>query len=767
MTLDAADRLYRNAARQVVTAGLVTISIWLAGAMSAQGMLSAATPESRKGDMLEEIVVTARKREESRQDVPLSVAAISADQLEAQGTRQVSDLTNKLPNFLVQTGTVNSLTSVTVRGIEASVRNAGFQSSVSFYVDGIYQGRPANFNQDLLDIERVELLLGPQGTLFGENTIAGVMNIVTQRPSAKLEGFAAVQAGNYGFTDVRASVNLPLDSRWAMRLSGSVSDRDGYQKNELTGKAQGNLHRGSGRVQLLGKFDATDVLVVADYQKADERPQAPEFTEPATTAGVPNFSGPPFTISQDPDTSRVERKGLAVKVDHRFAQSGTLSSVTSWKKTGSDDAFDQDLGPDPRIRSNIYNNENERLISQEFRYESDQQSALRYTLGAFYLDDRVELNRLFDYPPPLILLGPLGALHFQIPSYSRLESKSYAAFGNLEYDIRPNLIASVGLRYSKDKQDVDWKQNEILLALGGVTSAALAQQILGPGHNGFLIANAPTYTDSREDSSVSGTATLTYKFDDQRLAYLRYARGTKSGGFNLEPLPDPLPPSRAFGPEKLDAYELGLKSQWLDKRLLANIAFFYEDYSDLQRVDVIPVLPAGFTRVIRNAGKVEVKGAEIEVDAVPVSGLTIRASYGYAQAKYKEFRTLSGTDLSGQPLGGVPKWNATLGVNYTHPISGSLALFADASADFRGKRLLGPSDATAVSVDGYEVVDARLGVTTTDGSWEVAAWAKNLTDKLYVTFRTGGNDFFPSGEGVAYGLPRMYGVSVRYNFGAH
>jgi iron complex outermembrane receptor protein len=760
--------------RNGIGESVLTRSGYLAAAVTAALMAVPAEPAhaadapatARKAEALEEVVVTARRRVESRQDVPLSVAAVTGEQIEAHGVRQVVDLTNKLPNFLMQTGTLAGYTTVTVRGIDASVRNAGFKPSVSFYVDGIYQGRPANFNQDLVDLERVELLLGPQGTLFGNNTIAGVVNLVTRRPTNDVEGFATLSLGNYRLKDFRGSVNVPINEVWALRASGAIADRDGFQNNLFTGRAQGDLHRGSGRVQLLGRLAATDVLVIADYQRVNERPQAVEYTRSATAAGVPNFVGQPYTIAQDPSRSEIERKGLAVKIDHRFQDGGTLSSVTSWKRTGADERFDQDYSADPRISSNIFNDESERLIAQEFRFESNQAAPFRYTVGAFYLDDRVRLDRDYDYPPPLILLGGLGALHFNIPTLSVMDSKSYAAFGNAEYDLLSKLTVGAGIRFSKDDQDVRWSQSELLLAQGGVTSAALARQIFGPSRSGLLVANAPLYTDTRTDNSVSGTATVSWNFDSERRAYLRYARGTKSGGFNLEPLPDPLPPTRAFGPEKLDAYELGFKSQWADRRLLANVAVFFQNYSDLQRADVIPLQPAGQTRIIRNAGKVEVKGAEVELAAVIVSGLTARATYGYAQAKYKSYVLNNGTDLKGQPLGGVPRWNATAGLTYTHPVSAGWSLVGDGSIDLRGRRLLGPSDATSVTVDGYNVLDARLGLVSSDGAWELALTGRNLGQSRYVTVRSGGNDFYARGEAVAYGEPRMWGFNVRRNFGS-
>lgn len=739
-----------------------------AGGSSAEEQVNA----ENQAIVLEEVIVTARKREESLQDVPISVSVISSEQLAAQNIQRVMDLTNKLPNFLMVTGGVTGLTNVAVRGVEVNVRNAGFNPSVSFYVDGVYQGRPLNFNQDLVDVQRVELLLGPQGTLFGQNTIAGVVNIVTRRPQKDFDAFAEVKYGKYDYRDVRGSINMPIVSeRFYARLSGAVTERDGYQRNLFTAKAHGNVDRKNARVQLLGDFDRTQILLTGDYQRADERAATGEYVEyvQVTTAGIPNdflIAPRPLEISQNPSTTDVARDGVALNIDHAFGGGGTLSSITAWKESSADDVFDQDFQSDPRIRADVYNNESQKLFSQEFRFESSQERRARYTLGASYLKDEVKQDRAFDFPAPFVLLGGLGAQHFQVPAFSSLESDSLAAYGNVDFDISKSITLGAGLRYSQADQATRYRQAELLIAQGGVPSTALARSVFGPSRTGFLIANPPDYTDKREDDSVSGTFTATYRFDDERQVYARLARGTKAGGFNLEPLPDVVPANREFGPEELDSYELGLKSQWFGRRLVVNAAAFLQRYRDLQRADVIPLQPAGQTRVVRNAGEVEVSGGELVFAAVLAKGLELRGSFGYAGAEFVEFTTLSGQDLSGQKLSGIPAWNASAGISYARPLTGNLAWFVDVSADIRDRRLLGEADSTAVSVNGYTVADARIGVRGPGGRWEASLWGTNIFDELYVTARSNGNGFYPNADAVTFGPPAMFGATVRYQFGS-
>jgi iron complex outermembrane receptor protein len=413
----------------------------------------------------------------------------------------------------------------------------------------------------------------------------------------------------------------------------------------------------------------------------------------------------------------------------------------------------------------VLNHETQKLFSQEFRLESDPAKRLSYVAGLYYLHDMVKLTRNYDYRPPFVILGALGNLGLGINSYSELETNTYAAFGNVQYDILDNLELSFGLRYSGEQMRTLYDQAEFFRTLGLPTNQVLP---LGPT-GGVLIANAPRYEDDRSDALWSGTATLTYHFDDERMIYARYARGTKSGGYNLEPLPNPLPPDRSFARETLDNYEVGAKTQWWDNRLRLNLTAFYQQYHDLQRADLIPIEIApgvfGATRVIRNAAEVEAKGVEVSAEVAPIEGLTLHASYGYSSATYTEFVLLNGTDLSGTDLTGVPKWNASIGADYVHPVGNGFLLFAGASADIRGKRLLGQADAVALGVAGYHVINGYVGFGPETGRWELRAWANNLTDERYVTVRGALTDFY-NADLVGYGMPRTFGVSLKFRFGS-
>lgn len=739
----------------------------------AQPALAQDNDKPEASTSLSEVVVTARKREESLQDVPVSVGAVDQKQLEKYNLVQVLDLTNKLPNFIMPTAVVNSVTDVSVRGINVSVRNAGFNPSVSFYVDGVYQGRPANFNQILLDVERVELLLGPQGTLFGNNTIAGVVNIVTQKPQATPGGFVRLGVGNYNMYEAEMSADMPINDHFFTRLSGIIQQRDGYQENLFTGKDQGNLNRGALRWQGMYQGERTTARVMLGYQAGDERPAVQEYIEQGASVFVANppfdngFNAAPdsFDLLQDPSTSEFSRFDATLDIRHELTPDLSLVSITGYKNTDANDFFDQDFAADPRLRSDVLNHETQYLLSQEFRLESDPSKRLSYVAGLYYLHDMVKLTRDYNYRPPFIILGALGNLGLGIDSYSELETDTYAAFGNVQYDILPNLELSAGLRYSGESMRTLYDQAEFFRVPNLPTNVVLP---LGPT-GGVLIANAPRYEDDRSDGLWSGTATLTYHFDDARMIYARYARGTKSGGFNLEPLPNPLPPDRSFDKETLDNWELGAKTQWWDNRFRLNLTGFFQQYHGLQRADLIPIEIApgvfGATRVIRNAAEVEAKGVELTAELVPVDGLTLSAAYGYSSAKYVEYILLNGSDLSGTDLTGVPKWNAQLAADYVRPIGSSFVMSAGVSADFRGERLLGQTDAVAVGVAGYHVINAYLGFGPDSGRWELRAWANNLSDELYVTSRGALTDFY-NADLVGYGLPRTFGLSLRFRFGS-
>lgn len=730
----------------------------------------AAAPGA-EASRLEEIVVTARKRDESLQDVPVSVAAVTAENLEDYRIREVRDLTNKLPNFMMPVVGFNNQ-SVSIRGVDVGVRNAGFNPSVSFYVDGVYQGRPSNFNQMLVDVDRVEVLLGPQGTMFGNNTIGGVVNIVTPRPTQEAASFVRAGAGNYNLRELEFLGNGALTDSVAGRFTFSRHWRDGYQENLHTGQDHGNLDRWAARGKLLWTGERASVMFTGGYQTADERPATREYIDdgPSGFPGDPPFdsgftSAPqPFAFLQDPSRTEVERASAVLNVDYRLNDSWDLIAISAFNQTDADDLIDNDFAADQRLRADVTNKETQDIFSQEVRLESDPAERVSYTLGLYYLRDRVELDRDFDFPPPFEILGPLGENWLAVVSYSRLETDSISGFGNIDFDILPDLEASVGIRFSSDDMDTVWDQAEVFRELGMPTNEVLP---LGP-EGGLLVSNAPRYTDERSDELWSGTLTLSYFPSDAHMIYGRYARGTKSGGFNLEPLPAPVPPDRGFDNEYLDNYEVGFKTEWLENRLRFNLTAFISNYYDLQRADLIPLEIApgvvGNTRTIRNAAEVEVKGGEALLEFEPAEGLRLRASYGRADAKFVEYNLLSGEDLTGQPLSGVPRWNATFDAAYTRVLPNGMRIRAGLAAEFRGERRLGTSDITAVAVDGYEVLNTQVAILPASERWELNFWGNNLTDELYVTQRGGTSEFYTA-EMVAFGVPRTYGANLTVHFG--
>ena len=734
-------------------------------------MIAGEAADAADASGLTQIIVTARKREESLQDVPASVAAVSEAQLENYSLDKIEDLTNKLPNFVIPAGIPMSLTDVSVRGVNTAVRNAGFTPSISFYVDGFYQGRPANFNQMLFDLARVELLLGPHGTLFGNNTIAGVVNIVGQEPTNETYGRARVGIGNYDLRELELMGNVALSPEISARIATLVQRRDGYQENVETGLSHGNLDRGAVRLQLEYDDGRTSALLRLGYQEGHERPVVQEYVASGVSPfpAVPPFdngfqrSSRPFQIAQDPSTTSFLRRDISLTLDHELTPALSLVSLTGYKHTDAEDFFDNDFATDQRLRADIRNAETQRIFSQELRLESDPAKRLSFVAGGYFLSDRVELDKAFDYRPPFVIFGALGELGLGIDSFSKVETTSLAAFGNVEYDIAEGLELSAGLRYSHEKTDAIYDQVELFRAPGLPTNKVLP---LGPT-GGVLIANAPRYEDERSDDLWSWTTTLTYHIDRDRMVYGRYARGTKSGGFNLEPLPNPLPVDRSFNKETLDNYELGVKTQWLDRRLRFNLTAFLQRYHDLQRADIIPIEIApgivGATRVIRNAAEVESKGLEISAELLPLDGLLLYGTYGFAQAKFVEYTINSGADLSGLPLTGVPRWNAAAGVEYSFHVGDSLRISSGIAGEFRGDRKLGLADAVAVGVKGYTVLNAHLTVKPDRGAWSVNLWANNLADALYVTSRGAATDFYRA-DVVGFGTPRTYGASLTVNF---
>ena len=711
-------------------------------AVGASLVASPASAQAANDDatMVETIVVTARKRAENLQEVPVSVTALSGADLERRGVDNAAELQYTVPN-LTLSATDDLNPNFIIRGINSGARNVGFESSLGLYVDGVFLGRTSAFTQGVTDIERIEVLRGPQGTLFGKNTTSGAINIVTQRPTESVAGKLFVEAGNYGIRKTEGDLRGPIiEDKLLGKVSFFTSERDGYLKN-LRSSGQGPKRLDTeevwgGRGELLWRAsEETEVSLKGDYARNSQN-----LADGEILVGPGAVAGPRTVDVNRPNRERRTIGGVSLTATHDMDAGQELVWISAYRKLkyGFPSA-DLDDTPQDLLVTNYLDDLDQ--YSHEVRLQSSGDGPFTYVAGlyAFRQTGNSARRATFGSDTPFegVFLG----------TRTRVKTTSYAAFVNAEYEISEAWSVSGGLRYTREEKTLRFTQDGI------------------PSFGYVDLANV---RDKLTDSDLSPTLTLNYKFSDEVFGYARASRGFKSGGWNAdfvvaESSAAFRPADIRFGAESMMVYELGLKSILLDGRLRLNVAAFNQSYKDVQVTQFVGGLEGYRTT---NAGKARSRGAEADFELVVVPGLTVDGGVGYADAKYTDFRnaTDAGDDYTGVSLGG-PKFTANVGVQYRHEIGDAGHLLARLDYSYRSAAPAAPDDVES-RVPRFAVVDARIGFESRVG-WEAYLFAANLLDNDYVINRGTSGDldaFGLSQINEQYGPPRTYGVRLGYRF---
>ena len=725
-------------------------SIGAAVAIAISGVVSPhATAQSaadRSADALDEVIVTARRRSENLRDVPISITAISSEEIAQRGSVRIRDLAEAVPNLVFFGVEDSSVSLLTVRGIQSQSRvNVGFDSGVSVYVDGVVQGRSIGFNQELLDIEQVEFLRGPQGTLFGKNSIAGAINVTTRRPSETFTGEVALEAGDYGLLSGNVFVSGPLSDRVAFSASAFKRQRDGYVLNVFSGKSVDDEDAIGARAKLQFKAsDTLEFLLAADFVNDNAIASSSQSVSGyGVTAGE-------YRTNVDVPTLASRDLGSGSLTINWDVAGGTLTSISSYAKMARDRQNDTDVGPLSVVFSNLTNDQDQ--IQQELRFASSGEGPISYVAGLFYFKQEVDSFSQSCFGPiagvPAFLRNVCG------DTSGTIETTSKAAFFNADWRATDTLTVTVGGRYTEEEKDLDYLQN------------------------GFPFGVAPTIPrqkDSISDSDVSPTLGARWAVTPDANLYLTASRGFKSGGWNLDNITSNS--IRSFSQVRFDAesawsYELGAKSTWLDKRLSLNASLYRLEYDDLQAVQLVQVLGGGgaVVAVVSNAATARSQGAEVEMSWRPVPNLLLALGAGYADATYSDYvdRTAGGAalDFTGNRLDNAPEWTGNASVQYSLPI-GNLVWRVRGDWSARSDSFFSRENLPTQRLGGYAIANLRLGVGSADERWEVVAFADNVTDKRYRVAFGGGGFAFP-GVGTSrtelHGVPRQIGVRANYRF---
>lgn len=741
------------------------------------------------------ITVTARRREEDAQDVPIALSVISADMLDKTGNFTLGQVQQLVPSLQIFSFNPRN-TNINIRGLGANVAltNDGLENGVGFYLDNVYYGRPGQSQFDLVDLQQIEVLRGPQGTLFGKNTTAGAINITSRESSFTPEAQGEFSLGDYGYHQLRASVSAPIISdRVAFRLSLADTHRDGFLTNLHDGSKAQDYDNFSIRGQLLVKpTDTLSVRLIGDYshQKQHYVLNIPVtyFGAYDSDATIPNnifartsragytlLSADPFARKGDSDghyQAFMESYGASGQIDWDLGKAA-LTSITAYRWWDWDPANDGDSTSLP-VMTKAQQANRQRQFSQEVRLGSTGTNVIDWTVGAYYFWQTIRgygasaygaaaPNWFLPAVNPVVSNAALNG--FETRSYSEPTTKSYALFGQASWNISDALSLTGGLRYThEDKKGVyrqSWAAGTDLSTLSAADAAA-ATAI----RNQFN--PRASYTASLKDDSVSGLATLSWKIAPDALVYGSYSRGSKSGGLNLTNIPSGAVPE--VKPETVDSYELGFKSAWLDRTLTLNAAAFWTEVSDYQTAITQPNVLGNFVQYISNIPKVRSRGIEGDLTYAPSKWISLTASASYVDATYRDYKNAPQAperstamaptqDLTGVQLGGIPKFTYSLGADVAQPIGGNgIEIYGHADFSHRSSFNTSSSNSRYAQVPGYGLLNARIGLRADSGLWDISVWARNLADKQYFQALNPGAFGLVTGT---IGDPRTIGVTLK------
>ncbi|HVW67885.1 MAG TPA: TonB-dependent receptor [Steroidobacteraceae bacterium] len=713
----------------------------------------AAEVTAPQTDGLQEIVVTARKREENLQQVPVSITAVTTDELKQRSIESLQDLGMSTPNVsFYNMGQANrSAGLIYIRGIGQSDPVVTNDPGVGVYLDGVYFGVMQGLDLDMLDVSRVEVLRGPQGTLFGKNTIGGAINIVSARPSLDaVSGDAQVTVGDYGRIDGTARVNVPiLADTLALSVSGASHNAAGFGHSLATGQGMGNTNSQAGRVELLFRpSESLDVIAAADRTRVREQGAVIKLlaTQQSPLVGVLNMvSGTPYdnrwltagdftNYSTGSNLSNADISGESLTATWRLPTM-TLQSISSYRANDNSRGIDPDGSPLQLIDETGQVRQHQ--FSQELQLSGISLSdRLNWVAGLYYFSESAAEN-----DTDLVftaLRNPIG-LDLSFQTNITADNKSYAAYSQGTYTLTDQLRLTAGLRETHEQK-----------------SGTLSRW--SPFSADVLI---PYTTKSASWNAFSPRLSLEDQITRDVMLYVSAANGFKSGGFNGRASASA--GFQAYSPEKVWTFETGLRSSLLDRRLRLNATAYYSLYQDIQFTIIEG--SAGGTPVtnVGNAAKARITGGELEIDAVPISRLTLTAALGLTDPKYTRVDANAAPITVNSHFQETPKTTATFSAEYTWPVANAMELLTRADYAYRSTAYLDAENSPIVTQHGYGLLNGRVTLRSPSQTWSVAAFGTNLTNKHYFT---GGTDFLPSlgFAEVQMAAPRMWGATVEYRF---
>ena len=728
-------------------------SVLLAGAAwsAASTMAMAQDAPSTDQTALDDIVVTARRRDEQLKDVPVAVSALSSEQLENTGAADITALQQQTPNATVQVARGSNSTLISfIRGVGQQDPLWGFEPGVGLYIDDVYVARPQGAVLDIFDVDRIEVLRGPQGTLYGRNTIGGAIKYVTKRLGDDFEFMGRGTLGSYNQRDALVSASIPLGDTFAVGGAFAKYDRDGFGTNLFTGEEQ--YDKDVTAYRLSAEWSPTDQLFVRyawDRVEDDSAPRHGHREVNSTTGGYTPPSGIYDTNAGIVGNQEVETQGSSLTVEYTVNDSLTLKSISAWRSGDTATVIDFDQTPLPFLDvPAIYADEQ---FTQEFQalFSGDNWSGVA---GVYYLDG--ESSGVFD-----TIAGNLGV---SIAAAGYVNTESLSAYADFSYDFSDRLHASIGGRWTQDKKDAGVQRFFYL----GATRSPLTGGVARP-----ILQTRTNYVADDTFEKFTPRASVSYDLTEELTGYASVSQGFKSGGWDMRGDAFLVPQTvNGYQPETVTTYELGLKGSAFDRRLSFSSAAFYSDYQDQQITTQQVATPpqTGIASVVDNAGSSTIYGFEFEGRAFLTDNITSNFSIGYLKNEFDEFITL----VTGAPVDisntrepqNSPEWSAFWAVTWSGDVGGG-ELNITPSISYRSDYHLFDAPDPILDQGAYTLVDLAAIWTAPNGHYQLALTGRNLTDEEY---KVGGYNFagasFNNSISAFYGPPRTFSASVTVRY---
>lgn len=758
--------------RRTTLAGALAASLFLPGLQA-----WAQEAPSGKGDpagteavtpTLKNVVVTAQKRPENAQDVPIAITTFDADMLDKLNVNNVRDLGGMSPSLQVAGGDANANPKLFIRGVGSNDFTPMGVRAVGVYIDGIYVASAMAQMGQFFDIDQIEVLNGPQGTLFGRNTTGGAINVTTKRPTREFSSEIEAKYGSFNGRSLDGAVGGAIgNSDLSYRIAGKVQRDDGYIENRVTGNDVGITDNWALRAQLL--FEPSEdfnllwqVYGGQNHGSSTQAQQRALFPTDQATADIVGSTGlctsdygsgkcTDYLGYADTDKNsraadynsegrdKVDQVGTSLIANRNFGNV-TFVSLSSLDRVRRNDYEDTDASPNNMLE--ILYRAQEANVGQEFRLQSSNNEVLSWVSGLTYGHSRLTGNDTTDilgiyqqyYPEGYSVSDGIG--WFGSPYVQTTDS--YGIYGQADYKFRPRWTATMGLRYSYDRKQYD-----------GLYTASDSAYTLGE--------RVYTYQGDKGWGAPSGRLGLSYALSDRQSLYGSYNRGYKAGGFF--PVSGEM---RDYQNETVNAYELGYKAELWDRRLRFNAAAFYYAYRDMQ-VYTITLQNGVNVSVLDNAASAKMYGLEMQATARLSEDWTVNLGTSFLHAKFGDYNSdLATEDYSGNTLSNAPKFSSNLMIDYAHPLAGGWTILGNASATYRTHIWLDTSNTSRISSDKLFLLGGRLALRMPNQQVEFGVWGQNLTNRVYVTDISNLESL--GFDALSMGRPRTFGVYASYKY---